>query len=175
MSATEVTIRFATAADALMLARLRWALRTEFHSVVENETEFIDRCTSWMQERLRPEGAWKCWVAELNGELAGSVWVQLIEKIPNPVAEPEHYVYLTNFFVRQDQRGRGIGSRLLGEALSWSRSVDAEVVLLWPTERSKPLYSRHGFEPADDFMELVLQAQPKPGAQPNQKVSERQG
>jgi GNAT superfamily N-acetyltransferase len=161
MSATEVNVRVATAADAAMLARLRWELRASFHNVVENEAEFIERCTLWMTQRLGGDGPWQCWIAELKvAELSatpiGSVWVQLIEKIPNPIAEPEHYVYLTNFFVREEHRGKGIGSKLLAEALAWGRSKNAEVVILWPTERSKPLYLRHGFEPADDFMELVL-------------------
>ena len=144
-----------------MLARLRWELRATFHNVVEDEAEFIERCSLWMKERLGGDDAWRCWIAEskvadLGATAIGSVWVQLIEKIPNPIAEPEHYVYLTNFFVREEYREKGIGSKLLAEALAWSRSKNAEVVLLRPTERSKPLYLRHGFERAEDFMELDL-------------------
>jgi GNAT superfamily N-acetyltransferase len=156
MTATEVNVRLATVADAAMLAKLRWDLRSSFHTVMEDEAEFLERCTLWMKQRVGGDGAWQCWVADLGHTLVGSVWVQLIEKVPNPIAEPEHYVYLTNFFVREEQRGQGIGSKLLAEVLAWSRSKNAELVLLWPTERSKPLYLRHGFEPADDFMELVL-------------------
>ena len=55
-----------------------------------------------------------------------------------------------------EHRSKGVGAKLLGAALEWSREMKAELVLLWPTERSKPLYARHGFVPADDFMELVL-------------------
>jgi GNAT superfamily N-acetyltransferase len=156
MGAPEVRVRLASASDAAMLAGLRWELRSSFHDVVESEAGFIARCISWMEERLRNEGAWKCWIAESGRTAVGSIWVQLIEKIPNPIGESERYVYLTNFFVREAYRGQGIGSKLLAEALAWSRSKNAEVVLLKPTERSKPLYLRHGFLPADDFMELVL-------------------
>src|SRR5262245_48616155 len=105
-----------------------------------------------MAERLRGERAWKCWIAESGTTAIGGVWVQLIEKIPNPIAEPEAYAYLTNFFVREEYRAQGIGSRMLAEVLAWTRSVNAEVVLLRPTERSKPLYLRYGFVPAEDFM-----------------------
>ena len=156
MSATEVKVRLATVADAAMLARLRWELRSSFHIVVEDELDFMERCTLWMKERLRGDGPWQCWIAESGATAIGSVWVQLIEKIPNPIAAPKHFVYLTNFFVREEHRGQGTGSKLLAEALAWSGSKNVELILLWPTERSKPLYARYGFESANDFMELVL-------------------
>jgi len=156
MGATGFRVRFAAASDAEMLAQLRYELRSAFHNVIESEGEFIARCSSWMLTRLRDDGAWKCWIAESGATAIGNVWVQLIEKIPNPVEEAETYAYLTNFFVREEYRGKGIGSMLLAEALAWSRSNDAAAVILWPTERSKPLYVRHGFKTADDFMELVL-------------------
>ena len=152
----DVTIRLASPADAALLARLRFELRASMHQTPEDETAFVERCTRWMSERLASDNRWRCWLAEYERELAGSIWVQLVEKIPNPIAAPESYVYLTNFFVRPEHRSKGVGSKLLAEALVWSRAMNAELVLLWPTERSKPLYKRHGFVPADDFMELVL-------------------
>jgi GNAT superfamily N-acetyltransferase len=157
----DVTIRLATPDDAAMLAKLRFDLRASLHELREDEAAFVERCASWMRERLRPERVerddrWRCWIAERDGAMVGSVWVQLIEKIPNPIAALESYVYLTNFYVRPEHRGHGIGSHLLEAAVSWSRSNNAELVLLWPTERSKTLYERHGFLPADDFMELML-------------------
>lgn len=156
MSAREVRVRVASVGDAEMLAQLRFDLRSSFLGVDESEAEFVARCAAWMRERLRDDASWQCWIAEIDSTAIGSIWVQLIEKIPNPIAEPESYAYLTNFFVREEYRGEGAGTMLLAEALAWSRSKAAEVVLLRPTERSKPLYLRHGFVPADDFMELVL-------------------
>ena len=151
-----VTVRSAMPDDAALLARLRFELRAALHELREDEAEFIERCTRWMRERLNDGGRWRCWIAEREGTTIGAVWVQLIEKIPNPIAAPECYVYLTNFYVRPEERGQGFGSQLLAEALSWTRSNNAELVLLWPTERSKSLYARHGFVTADDFMELTL-------------------
>ena len=153
-----IEIRLASQNDAAMLARLRLELRSSSHTVVENEQEFLVRCESWMDERLRNGGQWRCWIAERQTIAVGAVWVQLVEKIPNPVAEPEYYVYLTNFYVRAEYRGEGIGSRLLAAVLEWSKSKNAEKVILWPTERSKPFYRRHGFSFADDVMQLVFHA-----------------
>jgi len=145
-------VRSASESDAVMLAQLRYELRSSLHGVVENEVAFIERCTSWMQERLRRGSCWKCWIAEWNQMPVGSVWAQLIEKIPNPIAKPESYVCLTNLYVREQYRGKGVGAMLLSEVLAWSKSNNAHTVILWPTERSKPFYLRHGFSNADDVI-----------------------
>src|SRR5690349_14901157 len=111
MSFTEffiVTVRVATPEDAAMLAKLRFDLRASLHELREDETAFVERCTSWMRERLSEPRRWCCWIAEREGAVVGSVWVQLIEKIPNPIAAPECFVYLTNFYVQPEQRNQGI-------------------------------------------------------------------
>lgn len=144
-----IEIRLASESDAETLARLRYELRSSFHEVAENEETFLARCADWMNERLRQGSYWQCWIAERQSIAVGAVWAQLVEKIPNPIAEPEHYVYLTNFYVREEYRDQGLGSRLLAAVLDWARSKNAEMVILWPTERSKPFYLRHGFSFAE--------------------------
>jgi len=47
---------------------------------------------------------WRCCVADDGKRLLGHVCVQLIEKIPNPVNEPELHAYLTNFYVIPEMR-----------------------------------------------------------------------
>ena len=110
-----------------------------------------------MEERLREGSPWRCWIAEKGHLPVGNVWVQLIEKIPNPASKSEYYAYLSNFYVNEDLRGSGIGSLLLSEALNWCRDQSVHAVILWPTERSRSLYMRHGFGVRDDLLELLLE------------------
>jgi GNAT superfamily N-acetyltransferase len=146
-------IRRAVLADAESLARLRFEFRSALGKLRESETEFFTRCHAWMRERLA--GAdWAAWVAEQEGELVGCVWVHRMEKMPNPVSESEWHGYVTNFYVREAARGSGIGSRLLQTALDWCRTGRVDAMILWPTERSRPLYLRHGFEVPCDLLEL---------------------
>ncbi|HEX6716588.1 MAG TPA: GNAT family N-acetyltransferase [Pyrinomonadaceae bacterium] len=152
-----IQIRLASESDASTLARLRWDLRSSFHNVLENDAMFLERCAAWMQERLHKDSNWKCWIAEWQATAVGNVWAQLIEKIPNPIAEPEQFVYLTNFYVAEEHRGKGVGTMLLTAVLDWSKNSNAEAVILWPTERSKPLYARHGFTFPDDWMRLKIE------------------
>ena len=141
-------VREAAAADAPALARLRYDFRSSLGVPVEAEAEFVARCASWMAARLGGP-AWKAWVVEsAEGEIVGSAWLGMMEKIPNPTEEAEHHAYITNVYVRPDFRG-GAGSRLVSAATTWCESAGIHAAVLWPTERSAALYRRHGFhEPA---------------------------
>ncbi len=86
----------------------------------------------------------------------GNIWIQLIEKIPNPTLEPEYHAYVTNFYVQEGARGKGIGSLLLEAALNWSKAQGVQAVILWPTEQSRSLYLRHGFAVREDLMEMMI-------------------
>jgi len=152
---SEFAIRLAVRSDAPALAQLRYALRSTAGIATEPESEFVQRCSAWMAEHLETD-TWKCWVAEINGRMIAAVWLQLVEKIPNPRSEPEHHAYITNFYVAEAARGRGIGTQLLGEAIRWCEARQVHAVILWPTERSRTLYERHGFAVRDDIMELLI-------------------
>ena len=152
------TIRLADASDAPALAALRYALRSSTGIATEPESEFLRRCAAWMEEHLSGTEAWLCWVAEESGELMGALWLQLVEKIPNPRSEPEHHSYITNFYVQPAARGKGIGSQLLRAALKFCETHNVHAVILWPTDRSRTLYERHGFAVPKDIMELIIEA-----------------
>lgn len=154
----KTSIRLATASDALPLAKLRFAFRSGLGRVSEGEDEFVERCETWMRERLREGGRWRCWIAEQGQALVGAVWVQLIEKIPNPVVESEYHAYVTNFYIREEARGEGTGTLLLSGVLEWCKSQDVQTVLLWPTQRSRALYERQGFSIRADILSLMMDA-----------------
>jgi ribosomal protein S18 acetylase RimI-like enzyme len=145
-------LRAGVPSDADALARLRFAFRADLAAPTETESAFLARCRPWMAARLA-SGAWRSWVLEQDGALVGSVWHQLLEKLPNPVAEPEWHGYISSLFVRSEARGRGLGSRLLEAALAECDARPCDAVLLWPTPRSRSLYQRHGFALRDDLLE----------------------
>ncbi|HEU4834068.1 MAG TPA: GNAT family N-acetyltransferase [Pyrinomonadaceae bacterium] len=155
---TNIKIRVATEADAPVLARFRYELRSTAKEMIESEAEFSERCIRWMQARLHSGSCWRCWIAEFDEKPVGNIWTQLVEKLPNPASETECYVYVTNFYVREEYRGKGIGTRLLSEALTWAKGNNAHTAILWPRERSKSLYIRHGFSDADDLMQLTFES-----------------
>jgi GNAT superfamily N-acetyltransferase len=148
-----VIVRPAGANDAASLATLRFALRSSVREAPEDRVRFIDRTTVWMRERLSDASHWRCWVAESNEEIVGCVWIQRVEKLPNPNGLPEHNAYLSNFFVAEQHRGRGVGATLLDTALGWCDTNGIDITFLWPTERSRPIYARYGFSAVGGIME----------------------
>lgn len=149
-------MRLATPADARVLAGLRYDFRSALNPAVEPEEAFVARCSDWMAERLAPPSPWRCWVYERDTGVSGHIWLQLIEKIPNPAPELERHAYITNVYVRPDARGSGAGKALLEAALSFCTANAVDSVILWPTDRSRTLYARHGFAVRADLMEAIL-------------------
>ncbi len=150
-----VNLRLAKQSDAPALAQLRYDFRASTGIATEPESEFVARCSAWMTAHLHEGSLWKCWVAE-SGNILGALRLQLVEKIPNPRAEPEYHAYITNFYLKEPARGKGVGSRLLTMALDWCKASEIHAVILWPSEKSRTLYERHGFAVRSDILELVL-------------------
>ena len=151
----QVRIRLATSGDWNALAEMRYRFRAELGSATEPKSRFVRRCISWMQERFDVDTSpWRCWVADDGKQLLGHVCVQLFEKMPNPVNEPEAHAYLTNFYVVPEVRGRRLGRKLLNKALSWCRANSVDAIILWATAESKSLYRRCGLVEPADILEL---------------------
>jgi GNAT superfamily N-acetyltransferase len=151
-----IAVRRAGPGDATVLAELRYAFRSEMAAPTEPETQFLERATRWLADRLGG-GQWTGWMASADdqgGQGVGLVLVQLIEKVPNPVREAESIGYVSSLYVRPRWRGSGLGGRLLTTALEFCRRSGAENVVLWPSPRSIPLYQRHGFRSVGEVMEL---------------------
>jgi GNAT superfamily N-acetyltransferase len=149
----QIAIRPATPPDAQALARLRYRFRAGLAEASESEDQFIARAAAWFAARLAT-ATWRGWVAiDEDGEIVGHVFVQLVEKIPNPLPEPESIGYLTNCYVVPDRRNRGLGARLIAAALDACDALDLESVILWATEESRTLYARHGFAPPAKLFE----------------------
>jgi ribosomal protein S18 acetylase RimI-like enzyme len=148
MNAT--TVRPATPADARRLAELRYEFRSPRAANTESREEFLERCTGWMQDHLATD-RWFCWVAVRDGSIVGHVWLNLIEKIPNPVAEAEWHGYITNLYIQEASRG-GLGGALMDAALAFCARREVDSIILWPTHRSRSLYGRKGFSVNDSIM-----------------------
>ena len=151
-------VRRATAADSQTLARFRFQFRADRHAVVEGEREFLSRCESWMRSRLHSDSRWRVWILEDAAEPIGNLWVQMIEKIPNPGSEGELHAYVSNFFVLPEHRNTGGGRLLLETAIAECRSFHTDTMFLWPSDESRPLYERHGFAPPNRLLVKELLA-----------------
>ena len=146
-------VRRARPDDAAELAELRYDFRIELDPPTESRPAFVARCTPWMMRELSPEGSWRCWVAVAEDALVGTLWLQLIGKLPNPVGHLSYHGYVSSVYVVPARRNSGIGSALLQACLAEAQALGTDALFLWPSERSRPLYARHGFVLPQDILE----------------------
>jgi ribosomal protein S18 acetylase RimI-like enzyme len=152
VSSTRI-IRAAAPGDAPTLAQLRYQFRAELDPSTEPAAVFLERCSAWMAQRLVSGSHWRCWIAEEGDRILGTVWLQVVEKLPNPVGHLESHGYVSSVYVEPERRGDGIGSELLRECLRACDAEGVDAVFLWPTDRSRALYQRLGFKVSDDLLQ----------------------
>lgn len=152
-----VAFRLAREDDLPALAENRWRMRVEEDGepLGVDPAAFRRHCEAFLGEALR-SGRWALWVAEAEGRLVANAFVQVVPKVPRPGRFDDAIGYVTNVFVDPAQRGRGVGAELVSHVLAWARARDLELLIVWPSERSRALYARAGFRAESEVMEQVL-------------------
>ncbi|MCX6017423.1 MAG: GNAT family N-acetyltransferase [Chloroflexi bacterium] len=147
-------VRPAQSTDANVLARLRYEFRSTLGDAVEDRDGFIERATVWLTDRLSSD-RWRAWLVESDdGAVVGHCFLQIVEKLPNPVEEAEWIGYVTNVYVAPAHRRLGCATRLLDAALEHCRIHGAYSIILWPTDESRAMYERRGFVVPNRLMEM---------------------
>jgi GNAT superfamily N-acetyltransferase len=85
------------------------------------------------------------WLAELEREPVGMASMFEYRRMPRADRPDSRWGYVSNMFVREEHRKRGIGSALLGAIIATADERGYARVVLSPSRRSIPFYRRAGF------------------------------
>jgi GNAT superfamily N-acetyltransferase len=126
----QVEIRRATQSDIPELSRLVAALAAyeeSFDSRANFDWDEIRDAPNWLKLVLNREHH-AIWVASLDGRLVGHLWIRL--KRQRDGAMPRSIGYISQAFMEESFRGRGLMKPMLEEAYEWFRGAGITVVTL---------------------------------------------
>lgn len=161
-----VRIRLARESDAAALAALRWEFRAEGgEPPAVPYAEFSAHYAAFLRAGLAGRERGHVVAEAADGALLGHTVCQVVPLVPRPCRLNDACGVITDNYVRPAYRDGGVGAALLAGTVEWARTRDLETVIVWPSERARPFYARHGFSDRSEVMELVLRT---PGDLPAQ-------
>ena len=136
-----LVVRVAGPDDAPALAELR-----ALWSDAAADAAFERRMAEWLDS----EGDRRTvWLACLDGEPVGMASLFEYRRMPRPGRADSRWGYVSNMFVREEHRARGIGAALLAAIVAAADEREYARLVLSPSERAVPFYRRAGFGAAD--------------------------
>ena len=117
----------------------------------------IREWTYYMAQLKEEDIAW--FVAELKGQLAGFVHVEMRDTPPIPIVVPRRVAIVDNLAVRQGMRRAGIGRALMQRAEQWARQRGADDIELTVYEFNQAaiaFYRSLGYETSNRRMDKRL-------------------
>jgi GNAT superfamily N-acetyltransferase len=140
MSEQAITLRAHRTGDMGWIIYRHAILYAEAYGWNEQFEALVGQSASRFLKDYDPERE-RCWIAELNGEFAGCIF--LMKDL-----EAENIGRLRNFLVEPKARGKGLGRILIQECIDFATSVGYEKIVLWTNDglhAARHLYEDFGF------------------------------
>ncbi len=141
------TVRPVTLRDVDVLVRQR---RGMWRDMGVGDKRSLDRADvvyrQWARRHLR-SGEFRAWLAR-NSEGktvgGGALWLQPVQ--PRPGYERGVQPYLLSMYTERASRGQGVASRVVREAVNWTRKNGFPSLRLHASEMGRGVYSNLGFK-----------------------------
>jgi GNAT superfamily N-acetyltransferase len=146
-----INVRRGTAADAAVLARLRWRWRTEERGeTAADAAGFQEYFAAWVVDHLASHLPF---VVEADGQVCGMAWLNLCVRVPSPGRAERRTGDVQSVYVVPELRNTGVGAALVGAVLGEARDRGLEHVTVHSSDRAVPFYLRSGFADGQRWFE----------------------
>jgi GNAT superfamily N-acetyltransferase len=122
------------------------------------------RMADWMRSEGERRTTWLAWLRE---EPVGMASMFEYRRMPRPDRRASRWGYVSNMFVREPVRDRGIGAKLLKTVIDAADERGYARIVLSPSARAVPFYLRAGFVVPDEALEddrLLVRVSPRRSA-----------
>ena len=133
----DCVVRVSGSADVAAIAHLR-----RLWTAVGEDPEFTDRMAAWISSEGDRRTTWLAWI---GAEAVGMASLLEYRRMPRPGRPDSRWGYLSNMFVGEEFRNRGIGSALLSAVIVTSEERRYARLVLSPSEEALRFYQRAGF------------------------------
>jgi GNAT superfamily N-acetyltransferase len=149
MPLNDVVVRVAGAGDTGAIA----AVRALWDGGASAEADFPERMAGWLAAEGDRRTTWLAW---LGDEPVGIASLFEYRRMPRPGRPDSRWGYVGNMFVREDLRGRGVGSALLEAVVKAADERGYVRLVLSPSEPAVAFYERAGFVVPDGAGDRLL-------------------
>jgi GNAT superfamily N-acetyltransferase len=150
-------IREATGADAETLLEHRLGMleavfRSRDPGPEEASVDMREANRVWLAGHLGDD--FQAWLAEIDGQVAGSAAVMWFPHPPAPVNPIGLEAYILNVFTDARWRRRGVARALMARIMQEARSRGIKRIWLRASEEGRPLYLDMGFRESN-YLQLL--------------------
>lgn len=156
-------IRIADRQDVGDLARLLWAFAAPHERARQDVGAFTADLATWWSDQQESQVAVVARAGEAEaagmavGTAIGMAWLALVPRVPRPGGSARRWADVQSVYVVPEQRGRGIGSALVGAALEHARLLGASRVTVHSSPRAVPVYQRLGFASSRELLQVEVE------------------
>lgn len=150
------TLKLATTADLGVLTEQRIAMYRDIHpDLALDYAGYARTYKAWVRKMMRKKKFVSFLALNRIKEpvAGGSLWVR--ETQPSARYPGTEVPYLISMYTRPDNRGKGLATLIVKEAIRWAKEQGYTRLTLHASKMGEPVYTRLGFEPTTE-MRLIL-------------------
>jgi len=148
----EIVIRAAEERELEAVAELRWRwFEEDGKTPAVQREEFVRGFVGWAKENT---GSHACAVVVRGERVVGMAWTAVISRVPTPTAPSRLSGDVQCVYVVPEERGAGVGGRLLAAVVERARELGVERLTVHSSGRAVSAYVRAGFVGSERLLQV---------------------